>query len=219
MKIKKQFDMKKSTFSQLFLLMVAIMISTSTFAQATFKKEDGKFVYLSSLAFAKGINDIKFEGRTVQNNIAVISVHQVLAYKFNPHLIIGMGAGYDMWRKTGFIPLYSHITVNFFDNKWTPFFYMNAGYSFKWYVTQKPEPMTRVIHGAQTGAYGESGLGLSMKMNDKFSLLFSVNYKLQQTEINYSVLEPDQPDLSQIATNRSAFALYHFLGFKLGFLF
>lgn len=211
--------MKKIQFLRLILLMGIIIISTSSFAQNKFKKEDGKFVYLSSIAFGKGFNDIKFEERTVQNNIAVISVHQVLAYKFNPYLVVGMGAGYDMWRKTGFIPLYSHITVNFIDNKWTPFFYLNAGYSFKWYVTQKPEPMTRVIHGAKTGAYGESGLGLSMKMNDKFSLLFSVNYKLQQTEINYSVPEPDQPDLSQIATNRSAFALYHFLGFKLGFLF
>lgn len=211
--------MKKIQFLRLILLMGIIIISTSSFAQNKFKKEDGKFVYLSSISFGKGFNDIKFEERTVQNNIAVISVHQVLAYKFNPYLVVGMGAGYDMWRKTGFIPLYSHITVNFIDNKWTPFFYLNAGYSFKWYVTQKPEPMTRVIHGAQTGAYGESGLGLSMKMNDKFSLLFSVNYKLQQTEINYSVPEPDQPDLSQIATNRSAFALYHFLGFKLGFLF
>lgn len=188
-------------------------------AQNAFKKERGKFVYLSSLSFAKGMNDIQFENRTVKNNMAVISLNQLLAYKFNPYFYMGIGAGYDMWPKTGFIPLYASFNVNFLDGNWSPFFYLNTGYSFKWYVTQKPEPMTRVIHGSKAGAYGESGIGLNLKMNKKFSLLFSVNYKIQQTNINYSVIEGDQPDLSQISTNRSAFALYHFLGFRLGFLF
>lgn len=211
--------LKTSRFLKFIFMVVLITSSFHPYAQDQFKKEQGKFVYVSSISFAKGINDITFENRIVKNNIAVISLHQVLAYKFNPYMILGIGAGYDMWQKTGFIPIYGSVNVNFIDGKWTPFMYLNTGYGFKWYVTQKPEPMTRVIHGARAGAYGETGLGLNMKMNKKFSLLFSVNYKMQQTHINYSVIEGDQPDLSQIATNRSAFALYHYLGFRLGFLF
>ena len=65
----------------------------------------------------------------------------------------------------------------------------------------------------------QNGLGIKMKMSPKFALLFSVNYKLQQSHIYYSVIDESQPDISQLATNSSAFALYHFLGFKLGFLF
>jgi hypothetical protein len=211
--------MKNIQFLRLLIIVIFISIPIINFAQSNFKKEEGKFVYISSVGFAKGLNEIVFESRNVQNNIPVISLHQVLAYKFNPYLVLGLGAGYDMWPKTGFIPLYASFLVNFVDNKWSPFWYLNAGYSFKWYVNQKPEPMTRVIHGSKTGVYGESGLGLQLKMNPKFSLLFSVNYKMQQSYINYSVIESDQPDLSQISTNRSAFSLYHFLGFKLGFLF
>ena len=205
----------------LLFVLVTLILSMNFHAQAqnAFKKERGKFVYLSSLSFAKGMNDIKFEQRTVENNIAVISLNQLLAYKFNPYVFMGIGAGYDMWQKTGFIPIYASFNFNIIDGDWSPFIYFNTGYSFKWYITQKPEPMTRVIHGSKAGIYGESGIGLNMKMNKKFSLLFSVNYKLQQTNISYSVIEGDQPDLSQISTNRSAFALYHFLGFKLGFLF
>lgn len=211
--------MKKSLLLKIVCLIFTITIGSQTLAQTNFVKERGKFVYLSSLSFGKGINDIQFESRIVKNNISLISIHQVLAYQFNPYVHLGVGAGYDMWPKTGFIPIYANLNVNFIDGKWTPFAYLNTGYGFKWYVTQKPEPMTRVIHGSRPGAYGESGVGLNIKMSKKFSLLFSVNYKVQQTFINYSVVEEDQPDLSQISTNRSAFALYHFLGFKLGFLF
>ena len=211
--------MKREYWIRFFVIAILFFSFSHVQAQGAFKKEEGKFVYLSSLGFAKGVNDIRFEGRTVKNNIAVISIHQVLAYQFNPYVILGIGAGYDMYAKTGFIPLYTHLTVNFIKHDWAPFWNLNAGYSFKWYVNQKPEPMTRVIHAAQTGLYGESGLGLKMKMTSKFSLLFSVNYKLQQSQIFYSVVEPDQADISQLATNRSALALYHFVGFKLGFLF
>lgn len=211
--------MKRNRFFHVLVLLIITLFPFINHAQTNFIKEEGKFVYVSSIGFAKGANDILFENRNVQNNKSVISLHQVLAYKFNPYLLLGLGAGYDMWPKTGFIPIYANFMVNFVDYKWSPFWYLNAGYSFKWYVNQKPEPMTRVIHGAKAGMFGETGLGLQLEMNPKFSLLFSVNYKLQQSYINYSVVENDQPDLSQISTNRSAFALYHFIGFKLGFLF
>lgn len=211
--------MKPIKFFPIVLAILFLSLNFQSQAQNAFKKERGKFVYLSSISFAKGLSDIQFEQRVVKNNIAVISLNQVLAYKFNPYFYMGIGAGYDMWPKTGFIPLYASFNVNILDGNWSPFIYLNTGYSFKWYVTQKPEPMTRVIHGSKAGLYGESGIGLNMRMSKKFSLLFSVNYKLQQTHINYSVIEGDQPDLSQISTNRSAFALYHFLGFRLGFLF
>lgn len=211
--------MKREYWIRFFVIAALILCFFQVQAQGVFKKEEAKFVYLSSLGFAKGVNDIHFDGRTVKNNIPVISIHQVLAYQFNPYVILGVGAGYDLYSKTGFIPLYTHLTVNFMNNDWAPFWNLNAGYSFKWYVNQKPEPMTRVIHAARTGLYGETGLGLKMKMSPKFALLFSVNYKLQQSHIYYSVIDESQPDISQLATNSSAFALYHFLGFKLGFLF
>jgi hypothetical protein len=211
--------MKRISFLPFIFGVIFTLTCSYLSAQKQFKKEEAKFVYLSSISFAKGINDIEFASRIVPNKTALISVNQVIAYKFNPFIYTGIGAGYDMWQKTGFIPLYASLNINFKRGEWTPFFYLNAGYSFKWYVTQKPEYMTRVIHGYKPGVYGESGLGLQMKMNDKFALLLSVNYKLQQSEIAYSVVDPDQPDLSQISTNRSAFALYHFLGFRLGFIF
>jgi len=90
--------MKRISFLPFIFGVIFTLTCSNVFAQKQFQKEEAKFVYLSSISFAKGINDIEFAGRIVPNKIALVSVNQVIAYKFNPFIYTGIGAGYDMWQ-------------------------------------------------------------------------------------------------------------------------
>jgi len=183
------------------------------------RKQEAKFVYMSSLGFNSGVGSIRIPDKTVPVRNAEFLLQQLLAYQFNNYVFTGVGAGINIWKRTAFIPIYAALHVNFIDRKVSPHWYLNAGYSFKWYMNNKPEALTRIIHGNASGIYGESGLGVKIKVSDKFSVLTVVNYVLQQSTIRYSVVEPNEPDFSAYATNRSQTALYHFVGFRVGFLY
>jgi hypothetical protein len=183
------------------------------------QKQESKFVYMSSLGFNSGFGNIRIPDKSVPVRNAELFLQQLLAYQFNNYVFTGIGAGINIWKRTAFIPIYASVHVNFIDRKTSPHWYLNVGYSFKWYMKTEPETLTRVIHGASTGLYGESGLGVKVKVSDKFSMMAVVNYMLQQSTIRYSVVESGEPDYSAHATNRSQTALYHFVGFKVGFLY
>jgi hypothetical protein len=181
--------------------------------------QESKFVYMSSLGFNSGIGNIRIPDKIIPVRNAEFFLQQLLAYQFNNYVFTGIGAGINIWKRTAFIPVYAAIHVNFMDRRVSPHWYLNAGYAFKWYMKTEPEALTRVIHGATTGIYGESGFGVKVKVSDKFSVLAIANYMLQQSTIRYSVINPGESDFSAYATNRSQTALYHFVGFKVGFLY
>ena len=204
-----------------FLLQIIIIfiIGGQLSAQNNYKKTESKFVYLTSVGFSTGVGEIKYEEKKLKNTIPIIRVHQVLAYQFNNYFTLGLGAGLDAWKNTAFIPLYLNLNVNFLDKKTTPLWHLHTGYSFKWYESQKPEDGTRVIHGAKTGLYGETGLGVNIKFLQKVSFLITVNYTVQESQLKYSVINPNEEDFSKYSTNRSKNVLYHFIGIKLGILY
>lgn len=188
-------------------------------AQPRGTKQSSKFVYQSSLSFASGLGNFYFEERNLPNRIPVVGIQQILAYQFNDYIFTGIGTGLDIWKHTAFIPLFANISVNFTDKKIVPHWYANVGYSFKWYMSPEPEPITRVIHGATPGLYGESGFGINVKISDKLSLLVLANYKIQNSQLKYSVAIPGQVDFSQYSTNRSKSIFYHFVGLKVAVLY
>jgi hypothetical protein len=180
------------------------------------KSPDRKFIYMTSVGYATGLGQIELENKTVQNRNFNISANQLVGYQFNPYFQLGLGAGFDFWRYTAFIPIYLNLTVNFTDTKIEPMFYLNAGYSFKWYVSSIPEKTDRVVHGTSTGPMGESGIGMRINLNEKLSLVMAACYKLQYTDIRYTILKPNEPDFSAYSTNARKDAFYHFVGVRLG---
>ena len=171
---------------------------------------------MTSVGYATGLGQIVLEQQTVQNRNFDISVNQLLGYQFNPHFQLGLGAGFDFWKHTAFIPIYLNITVNFTKTKFVPLFYTNLGYSFKWYVSSVPEKMDKVVHGTKTGPMGEAGLGMRFNLNEKLSILIAACYKVQYTDIRYTILNPNEQDFSAYSTNKSKNVLYHFAGVRLG---
>lgn len=200
------------------ILLLATLFCLSSQAQRR-ETPDRKFIYMTSVGYATGLGQIELENKTVQNRNFNISVNQLLGYQFNSYFQMGIGAGFDFWRHTAFIPVYLNFTVNFTDTKIEPLFYLNAGYSFKWYVSSIPEKMDRVVHGTKTGPMGESGIGMRINLNERLSIVLAACYKLQYTDIRYTILQPDEQDFSAYSTNARKDAFYHFAGVRLGFQF
>jgi len=199
------------------LILAAVVICLTGYTQNRRPTPEKKFIYMSSLGYATGLGQIELENKTVQNKNFNVSINQLLGYQFNPYFQLGLGAGFDIWKHTAFIPVYLNLTVNFTDTKIEPLFYLNAGYSFKWYVSSVPEPMDRVVHGTKNGPYGESGIGMRINLTDKFSIVLAACYKVQYTDIRYTILKPDEQDHSAFSTNAAKNVLYHFAGVRIGF--
>lgn len=200
------------------IAILAVFTLKCGYAQPRGRDHEKKFVFMTSLGFSAGVGNLKFEERHVPNTIPLYRIQQVLGYQFNNYFFMGIGGGVDIWRKTAFIPLYANFSVNFINKKISPHFYLNTGYSFKWYASQKPEDNTRVIHGSGTGLYGESGLGIQVKAWEKVSFIFTATYTMQQSKLKYSVPVPGE-DFSHYFANRSQNMLYHFIGLKIGILY
>jgi hypothetical protein len=197
------------------VFLIAVLFCVSSYAQRR-ESPNGKFIYMTSVGYATGLGQIELETKTVQNRNFDISMDQQLGYQFNPYFQMSLGAGFDFWRHTAFIPIYLNLTVNFTDTKIEPLFYLNAGYAFKWYVSSVPEKMDRVVHGTKTGPMGETGIGMRINLNDKLSLVLAACYKVQYTDIRYTVLHPGEQDFSAYSTNARKDVLYHFAGVRLG---
>ena len=203
------------------ILLIAVLFCFGGYAQRR-PTPDRKFIYMTSVGYATGFGQIHLKNhnneelKTVQNRNFDIFLDQQLGYQFNPYFQMSLGAGFDFWKHTAFIPIYLNFTVNFTDTKFEPLFYLNAGYSLKWYVSSVPEKMDRVVHGTSTGPMGESGLGLRININERLSLVLAACYKVQYTDIRYTILEPGDQDFSAYSTNARQNALYHFAGVRLG---
>ena len=198
------------------IFLTAMLLCTSMYAQHRRPTPERKFIYMTSVGYATGLGQIVLEQQTIQNKNFDISVNQLLGYQFNPYFQLGLGAGFDFWKHTAFIPIYLNLTVNFTNTKFVPLFYTNLGYSFKWYVSSVPEKMDRVVHGTKTGPMGEAGIGMRINLNDKLSLVLAACYKTQYTDIRYTILQPDEPDFSAYSTNNAKNIFYHFAGVRLG---
>lgn len=200
------------------LILVLLFTLNGVDAQQGKKQQHAKFVYATSIGFSSGIGTLQYETHHLKNELPFFKIQQLLAYQFNNYVTAGLGGGIDIWQKTAFIPLYGSLHVNFIDRRLVPFWFMNAGYAFKWYGSQLPDPTYRVIHGATTGLHGETGLGLKINMNEKMAFMFSVNYTVQQSTIKYSTNGTDDT-FSRLYTNASKDLFYHFLGVKVGILY
>lgn len=180
---------------------------------------DSRFVYMTSIGASSGVGNIELPDRTLSNRLYMIKINQLIDYQFNSNFFMGVSLGIDIWPRTAFIPIGLNLSTNFTRKRVAPHWFMNAGYSFKWYVEPKPENNTRVIHGAKPGPYVESGLGIKIQLAKKVTMFIMAEYKMQHSSIKYSVLEPNQPDNSEYFTNSEQKHHYHFVGAKIGVMY
>lgn len=172
--------------------------------------------YISSLSFHNGIMTVETPSLKLSNNIPVFSVHQVVGYQLSPYFNIGLGLGFEKWRKTAFIPMYADFRFNILRGRYSPHIMLNMGYSNKWYESPRPDPAHLVIHGATEGLFLEGGLGFKAMFKESKGVFIALSYKIQETDIKYSDHENEIP---QLTTNKARRVLYHFAGIRAGLLF
>ncbi len=204
----------------LFIFFVESIIFQKLFLSNTFQPgpQQGQEIPKYRIrVFRSKINN--FLLKTVKNRNYNIQVGQNFAYQFNNFFQLGVGTGIDFWKHTAFVPLYLNLRVNMMQTKVAPTAFINLGWSFKWYISSRPEVADRVIHGATWGPMSEVGIGMRIKLNDQFGLLIAGTYKLQYSNIRYSIIREGETDFSADMANSIQPALYHFAGVKLGFTY
>ena len=98
-----------------------------------------EFNIFSSFSFHNGIESVKIPGRELPNNLSIFSFHQVVGYLFNPYFSLGMGLGFEKWRRTSFIPIYADVRFNLLRGRYSPQLMFDLGYSSKWYESPRPD--------------------------------------------------------------------------------
>lgn len=207
------------------MICAAILLMFGT-AQAQWKaQQESKFIYMTGLGYATGFGHIDLpddEGdifKTIYNKNRNLQINQLLAYQFNNYFYMGIGAGLDFWNYTAFVPVYLNLSVNMTNTRIAPMAYLNLGYSFKWYLQSTPEKMDRVVHGTATGPMGEFGLGMKIRITDKVSIMLAGVYKAQYSNIRYTILRPEEVDMSAYSTNSVKNVLYHSAGVRIGVIY
>lgn len=220
------------------LLLTGLLFATVP-AQAQRNKiqQQSKFIFMSSLSYAGGVGDIRLANydchdlilppklededllKTVRNKNFNIQVHQLFAYQFNNFFYMGIGTGIDFWNRTAFVPLYLNFSVNMMQTKVAPMAFVNLGWGFKWYISSRPDIVNRVIHGSNWGPMGEGGIGIRIQLTDKLALALAGTYKVQYSKIRYTIPVENETDYSADFANSIQPAIYHFAGFKVGFIY
>ena len=107
-----------------------------------------------------------------------------MGYQFNPYLCLGIGVGFEYWTvKNAYVPIYVDFRVNMMKTKFAPVWYINLGYSNRWFISSKPYKSTTgngsdyIIHGSKSGLMGETGFGV--KVNVKYSTALNLSQSMK----------------------------------------
>ncbi len=202
------------------ILVFVIMMGFSANMQAQ-QMDDFKergVIYISSFSFANGFNEISYAENTTMTNLnTAVSLHQVVGYQFNPYFSLGMGVGFEKWKRTSFIPLYADLRANLLYGRYSPFISADFGYSSKWYESPIPDPKNLVIEGATEGLFFAGGLGLKVMFSKSAAGVISFEYKLQESSLKWS--DDLNFEFKTLTTNQETRVLYQFVGVRVGVLF
>ncbi len=211
--------MKKHLF---LILGILLMLSTAQ-AQRSKGHQVSRFTFMTSAGYANGVGTIHLKDSTgslvqsVNNNIPNFQIHQLIAYQFDNIFTMGIETGFDIWRRTAFIPIYLNLSVNMTNaTRVAPMTFLNLGWGFKWYGQTQPEATDKVVHGTSWGPSGEFGLGMRVRFTDKLSLVIAGVYKMQYSKTGFSIVKPGEVDYSDLYPNTYQNTFYHFAGVKIG---
>ncbi len=207
--------MKQFFYSSIIVVLLFQAVPLKSQDRVVFKEYG--IQYISSFSFHNGIQSIEIPGKKLPNNLSIFSLHQVVGYLFNPHFSIGMGLGFEKWRRTSFIPIYADVRLNLLRGRYSPTMMLNLGYSSKWYESPRPDPVERVINGATEGLFFEGGIGVRVMFQEAKSVFFAITYKMQESDIKYS--DDDNSGLSHLTTNQAKKVKYQFVGARVGMIF
>ncbi len=207
----------------IFLIISILLLLHTAEAQRSKGHQVSRFTFMTSAGYTNGVGPINLKDstgnlvKTINNNIPNFQIHQLLAYQFDNIFTMGIETGFDIWRRTAFIPIYLNLSVNMTNStKVTPMTFLNLGWGFKWYGQTAPESTDKVVHGTSWGPSGEFGLGMRVRFTEKLSLVIAATYKMQYSKTGFSIVQPGETDYSELYPNTYQNTFYHFAGIKIG---
>lgn len=140
-----------------------------------FKREKG-FFHLTEVQFMLGQAE---DGSSFSNQTLVQTIN---GYSFTPWLMLGGGVGLDLYGDYYFTPVFASIRGTLTQRRAAPYYYLNAGWAHFW----EPEDEWVIYDYVKGGYHLQAGLGYQFSF-EKHALLFNLGYRLQDSQMRYSV--------------------------------
>ena len=139
-----------------------------------FTRDSTRYFHLSELGIQVGNNDYDAN--------ATFTIHTVNGYVFSPHLMAGLGLGYDAYGSVATFPVYAHVRGIIIDRKVSPYYFGSIGRSWAW-ATDNVSGID--YERTQGGLFVHGGLGYQINLA-RSAIHFAGGYKLQKTDFAYS---------------------------------
>lgn len=189
---------KKTIFLTISIYVIlGIILPFASVGQSTEKGPIKKFKWLAEKP--SGLYNVTTFSLDFFKSPVINGAHTILGYKFNPHIAIGGGIGYERYVEMDtynvysanftLMPVYSEVRYTMFDKKFSPVLAMQAGYKYminrsssqidSWRVSAMGSSYTDY---EEYDYYDQGGMsftvegGIKMKLYHRMGLYIGVSY-------------------------------------------
>lgn len=138
---------------------------------------------------------------------APFSINMINGYRYNKNFSVGIGTGIEFF-STPVVPIYFDSRYTFFKNEFSPFVYINGGYSI-----QIGENSNYYYENTSNrgGLMFGTGVGIKINLGNRSDLVVSMGYRYQK--LRYSYYEEWTDD------DIDRFEKFNRFGIRVGFIF
>ena len=184
------------------LLLLSIYANSQNIKQVESKKS--KYFVLFEMPVGIGVGAVSVAGQEIQNNDYSIGFRMVTGIHDHKTIFFGVGLGIDKYQDVALLPLTFDLRIPFSKKVVTPMLILNAGYSVG-------------IGNVIGGAIIDPALAIKMDIpNTDASAFFSIGYKWQQNEFDYTYRNIRNTKIYPIYT---ADVFWQFFTINFGFYF
>lgn len=135
------------------------------------------FITVAELSYAYGTGIVKTRIGSFQNSMRGYNLSVSRGYLIAPTFYMGLGAGYNHYEDTKFLPVFLDLRSDFFRERLRPLFALRIGHSFGWKDNQ---------NGVDWGGFMiQADLGIKLMLSYGSSVYLSIGTRSQQVKIPY----------------------------------
>ena len=111
--------------------------------------------------------------------LSIEMINGIIIYRF---LALGAGIAYDRYNTTSVLPLFISIRGDVSDKSFTPFYYVDAGFSTSWDSREDENNWNSL--DTEGGFTFHTGGGLKMYSGTRINIMIAIGYKYQKVAYN-----------------------------------
>lgn len=158
-----------------------VRLSADKVDKIKYNRPNPQLIYSQKQKYFHRIETGVLLGRTFEWGIVdgTLTAHTVHGYQFTDLLGVGIGAGYDRYGTSQHLPIYLGLSGEVLHGRWSPYYFINAGFSRAW---DRGQSNFQDVVEADGGLMLQAGAGLKLNLY-KHSLLLSISYKQQESRL------------------------------------